>query len=447
MMLFGLLLLAIVLLLLSGIPVAYAFGMGALAFVWLSGRPLDYMLAQAFWQVGSFALLALPLFVLAGQLMNASGVAERLLAFIEAVVGRLRGGLGAVTVIACTLVGAIAGSGSSAIAAIGSLLIERMTQRGYARGYAVSLVACSSVLAQLIPPSIPMIVFALMTGIPVTAAFLATLVPGVLIALMYCLLNMRFAPAEPALAIAGGPAGTGLAPGMGTPDLPTAYLPRVTLTFRRAAWALFMPILMLGGIYSGLFTPTEAAAVSVGYVILIGLVIYRGLDAGSIAQEVINAARISGAIIVILFALAIMSRAMLLEQIPGQISTLLLGISDSPWISLLILNLVLLAIGMLIDDVSGSIVAAVVLYPVAQQLGLHPLHFAAIVGTNLGLGNVTPPCAPLLFMAGGIGKSHLAEYLLPTLKLTLLGHLPILLLVTFLPWLSLALPRWLLGIG
>ncbi|MDR5874623.1 TRAP transporter large permease [Vreelandella gomseomensis] len=439
MMLFSLLLCATIFLLLSGIPVAYAFGMGALAFIWMSGRPLDYMLAQAFWQVGSFALLALPLFVLAGQLMKASSVAERLLAFIEAAVGRLRGGLGAVTVIACTLVGAIAGSGSSAIAAIGGLMIERMTDRGYDRGYAVSLVACSSVLAQLIPPSIPMIVFALMTGIPVTAAFLATLVPGILIALMYCLLNMRFAPAEPTPRVVGGRVAASL-------DTRT-YLQKVSLTFRQAAWALFMPILMLGGIYSGLFTPTEAAAVAVGYVIIIGTVVYRGLTPASIGREIINAARISGAIIVILFALAIMSRAMLLEQIPGQISDILLGITDSPWATLLILNLVLLAIGMLIDDVSGSIVAAIVLWPIAQQLGLHPLHFAAIVGTNLGLGNVTPPCAPLLFMAGGIGKSQLSEYLVPTLKLTLLGHLPILMLVTFLPWVSLALPRWLLGIG
>lgn len=439
MMLFGLLLLATVLLLLSGIPVAYAFGMGALAFIWLSGRPLDYMLAQAFWQVGSFALLALPLFVLAGQLMKASSVAERLLAFIEALVGRLRGGLGTVTVIACTLVGAIAGSGSSAIAAIGGLMIERMTTRGYQRGYAVSLVACSSVLAQLIPPSIPMIVFALMTGIPVTAAFLATLVPGVLIAVMYCLLNMRFSPIDYSH--------TSASRVDDTPPTTPSYLSKVTLTFRQAAWALFMPVLMLGGIYSGLFTPTEAAAVSVSYVLWIGTVIYRGLNIASISREVINAARISGAIIVILFALAIMSRAMLLEQIPGEISDFLLGITDSPWGSLLILNVVLLAIGMLIDDVSGSIVAAVVLWPVAQQLGLHPLHFAAIVGTNLGLGNVTPPCAPLLFMAGGIGKSHLSEYLLPTLKLTLFGHLPVLLLVTFLPWVSLSLPRWLLGIG
>lgn len=439
MILFSLLLCATILLLLSGIPVAYAFGMGALAFIWMSGRPLDYMLAQAFWQVGSFALLALPLFVLAGQLMKASSVAERILAFIEALVGRLRGGLGAVTVIACTLVGAIAGSGSSAIAAIGGLMIERMTDRGYDRGYAVSLVACSSVLAQLIPPSIPMIVFALMTGIPVTAAFLATLVPGILIALMYCLLNMRYAPSESAIQSATGEPVTS----SGT----TTYLQQVSLTFRQAAWALFMPVLMLGGIYSGLFTPTEAAAVAVGYVIIIGTVVYRGLTPASIGREIINAARISGAIIVILFALAIMSRAMLLEQIPGQISDILLGITDSPWATLLILNLVLLAIGMLIDDVSGSIVAAIVLWPIAQQLGLHPLHFAAIVGTNLGLGNVTPPCAPLLFMAGGIGKSQLSDYLIPTFKLTLLGHLPILMLVTFLPWVSLTLPRWLLGIG
>jgi len=430
--LFLLALAVIVALILLEVPVAYAFGLGALGFVWASGRSIDYMLPQAFWQIGSFALLALPLFVLAGRLMNASSVAERILAFIDTIVGRVRGGVGAVTVLACMLVGAIAGSGSSAIAAIGSLMIDRMSARGYDRGYAVALVACSSVLAQLIPPSIPMIVFALMTGIPVTAAFLSTLVPGLMIAAAYILLNRFRAPRAEAAA---------------EPFRPTVFARELGTRFTAAFWALLMPAIILGGIYSGLFTPTEAAAVAVGYVLAIGFVAYRTLTAGAVVEEVVAAARITGSIIVILFALSIMSRAMLLEQIPMEIGTVLTGLSDSPWVSLLILNLVLLLIGMLVDDVSGSIVAAIVLWPVAMKLGLHPIHFAAIVGTNLGLGNVTPPCAPLLFMAGGIGKAKLPHYIKPTLALLVFGHLPVLLLVTFLPDLSLALPRLLLGIG
>lgn len=208
-----------------------------------------------------------------------------------------------------------------------------------------------------------------------------------------------------------------------------------------------MPVIMLGGIYSGIFTPTEAAAVGVGYVMLLGLTVYRQVGFKGIARETMASAEISGAIIAILFAMAILSRAMLLEQIPVQISEFLVGISESPWVLMLMLNLILLFIGMLVDDVSGNIVAAIVLYPVAKEMGLHPLHFAAIVGVNLGLGNVTPPCAPLLYMAGGIGKASLPEYMGPALRFMLLGHLPVLLAVTFMPDLALALPRLLLGVA
>lgn len=431
MTLFVVILAAVVLLLLLGVPVAYAFGMGALAYVWATGQSLDYMLPYAFWQIGSFALLALPLFVLVGQLMSASGAAARILDFIELLVGRVRGGLGAVTVIACALVGAIAGSGSSAIAAVGGLMIERMSQRGYSRGYAVALVACSSVIAQLIPPSIPMIVFALLTGISVTAAFLSTVVPGILIVLAYCTINAFCAPRDqaPVARFEG------------------AFFNEFRQRFSRASLALMMPVIMLGGIYSGIFTPTEAAAVGVGYVMLLGLTVYRQVGFKGIARETMASAEISGAIIAILFAMAILSRAMLLEQIPVQISEFLVGISESPWVLMLMLNLILLFIGMLVDDVSGNIVAVIVLYPVAKEMGLHPLHFAAIVGVNLGLGNVTPPCAPLLYMAGGIGKASLPEYMDPALRFMLLGHLPVLLAVTFMPDLALALPRLLLGVA
>lgn len=435
---FLIILLCILFLLLLGIPIGYVFGIGALVYVYGSGQDISYMLPAAFNQIGSFAILALPLFILVGQLMVACGVSERLLDFIEALVGKVKGGLGAVTVMACMIIGAISGSAAAAIAAVGGILIERMIKTGYTRGYAVALVACSSVLAQLIPPSIPMIIFALLSGISVSAAFLSTVIPGLLIGTIYCIINFTLAKkwkyikdvksSQTQLIVQQG------------------RWKNLLIATKRALLALVMPVIMLGGIYSGKFTPTEAAAIAAAYVTIIALTIYRkNTSYGRIKKELIIAAEMTGSIIFVLFSIAILSRAMLLEQIPTQITEMLIGISDVKWVVLLALNAILILIGMIVDDVSGSIVAAIVLYPVASKLGLDPLHFAAIVGVNLGLGNVTPPTAPLLYMAGGIGKANLSEYIKPAFMFMLIGHLPVLLMVTYIPDLALALPKYLMG--
>lgn len=427
-------LILVVVLMLIEVPVAFSFAIGAFLIALATERDISYLVPYAFWQVGGFALLALPLFIMTGSVMGVSGISDRLLQFINSIVGRLKGGLGAVTVLSCMLFGAIAGSGSSAIAAVGSILIPRMVDHGYPKGHATALVACSSVLAQLVPPSIPMIVFALAAGIPVTAAFLSTVGAGVLIAIAYCVLNYLFLRNE---------SGIRLAPKYGL----ARQCREIAISSKNALGALFLPVILLGGIYSGMFTPTEAAAVAFVYAMLLGLVVYRGLSLRAAASAVVEAALVTGAIVVILFSLLIMSRAMILNQVPGQLASFMLSLSDNRLVLLAIINVLLLVIGMLVDDISGSILAAVILMPVAQQIGVHPIHFAAIVGTNLGLGNVTPPCAPLLYMAGGIGKQSLDEYIRPTLMFLLPGHLPVVILVTYVPELSLFLPRLILGIG
>lgn len=423
----------IVLLLLIGMPVAYVFGVGALSFVVLSGKSMSYLVPHAFWQLGSFALLSLPLFIIAGALMGASGISDRLVRFVNAFVGPIKGGLGAVTIVTCALFGAIAGSGASAIAAIGSIMIPKMVQQGYPRGYATALVGCSSVLALLIPPSVPMIVFALSGGLSVAAAFLSTIVPGLLIALIYCLINFIYLRKQPQLQV----------------EEKVDVKQRIKLigsASKEASWAILMPVIMLGGIYGGVFTPTEAAAVALVYTLPVGFLVYRGLNMKTAAKAILSGAISTGSIVAMVFFLFVMSRAMIMEQVPQQLSDLLLDLSDNKVVVLLLINLLLVLIGMLVDDVSGSILASIILMPVAINLGVHPIHFAAIVGTNLGLGNITPPCAPLLYMAGSVGKASISEYLTPTLRFILLGHLPVVLAVTFLPDLALFLPRLLMGI-
>jgi tripartite ATP-independent transporter DctM subunit len=422
----GLAALTLILLIILEFPIAYAFATATIVLAVMAGRDLALILPTAFWQTGGFALLALPLFIIAGIVMRDSRISDYLVASVERVLGGIKGSLGAVTVGSCMLFGAISGSGAAAIAAIGAVMVPKMTAAGYDRGYATALVACSSVLALLIPPSIPMIVFALTAGLPVSACFLSTVGPGIVIGIIYMAMNrrttMRLGIDQVRPTSVDGSRGESL----------------------RALPALFMPVLMLGGIYSGAFTPTEAAAVALVYGVLVGLLVYRSLGLGDVARCFVEGGAVCASVIAILLFLLVFGKLLALEQIPGHIANGLLSLFDNYYAVLLIINIVLLIIGMFLDDISGSILAAVILLPVAKQVGVDPIHFAAIVGTNLGLGNVTPPCAPLLFVAGSVTGLDLHAFLRPALRFMLLGHLPVVLLVTYVPALGTLLPDLLL---
>ncbi|WP_421702778.1 TRAP transporter large permease [Aliiroseovarius sp.] len=419
--------LVIVILLLIEVPVGFAFGAGALAYGLMSGTNISFHAGFGYSQVSAFSLLAIPLFILSGTLMGASGISERLLNFVNTFVGRTKGGLGAVTVITCALFGAISGSASAAIAAIGKIMVPRMIKEGYPPGHATALVAVSSVLALMIPPSIPMIVFAIAIRESVAKAFLATMGPGILLALTYCVLNFIFLRKNTTITVA--------------PKIPLAEVAKeATHTGKKASLAIIMPVIVLGGIYSGIATPTEAGAVALVYTLIVGLIIYRSLPMQALFTSTVEAARLTGAILMVLFFLFVMSRGMVLAKVPTQFADLLLSISDNRIVILLLINLLLLIMGMIIDDVSGGVLAAIILLPVTQKIGLDPIHFAAIVGTNLGLGNISPPCAPLLYMAGGVTRQPLSTYVGPTMKFLMLGHLPMVLIVTFVPPVALYLP-------
>ena len=432
MTLFLLSMLVVVVLILIEIPVAFAFGIGAVLFAWITGNNISFLIPHGFKTASGFALLALPLFIFAGLLMAEGGISERLLNFVNSFVGRIKGGLGAVTVLTCALFGAISGSSSAAIAAVGQIMIPRMIREGYPEGHATALVACSSVLALLIPPSIPMIVFSITGGLSVGAAFLSTIIPGILLTLLYCVLNIWFLKDNPNIKV----------------DAPLPFKQAakgVVTSGYHSIFALLMPLLILGAIYSGIATPTEAAAIAVIYAIPVGLFIYKGMSIQSLGSVTIRAVTMTGSIMAVLFFLFIMSRALILEPVPKELAEALLSFSDNKYVILLLINVLLLLIGMIVDDISGSVLAAIIFLPIINELGIDPIHFAAVVGVNLGLGNVSPPCAPMLYMAGGVSKLSLDKYLKPTLKFLCFGHLPMVFIVTFIPELSLFLPNLLLG--
>ena len=432
MLLFVGAILVVLALILIDVPIAFSFGSVAFAFAYLTGRDLDFLLPFAFWQAGGFALLALPLFILTGSLMIPSGISDRMINFINAFVGHLKGALGVVTIIACALFGAMSGSASSAIAAVGSVMIPKMTAEGYPRGYVASLVAVSSVLTILVPPSIPMILFALAGRLPVTACFLSTLGAAFVLILLFSVLNFQHLRRHDIRVATGGSF--------------KSFVANARTQTLRGIPALILPAIMLGGIYGGIFTPTEAAAVCFAYALILGFV-SRRLNLQNTADAIVRGAAITGTVMIILLFIFVMTRAMVLEQIPKEIALWLTSVSDNKLVLLLLINVILLLIGMVVDDASGSILAAIVLLPVANEIGIHPIHFAAIVGVNIAAGNITPPCAPLLYLAGAVGKATLVEMLGPTLKFLLFGYLPVILLVTYVPDLALFLPRVLLGIG
>ena len=417
----------LVLLMIVGVPVAMAFGAMAIFLSSSYDMSSSLLIPTAFYQIKSVVLLTIPFFILVGSLMSSGGLAERLINFVNSFTGRIRGGMGAVTVIACAMFGSIGGSCSSAVAAIGTIMIPRMEENGYSRGYTTALVACSSILGQLIPPSVPMILFALVTYQSIPGCWLATIGPGLLVIIIFCIFNYFMVKKMPVK----------IQPKLEFGD----QLREVGRSTLGASLALLLPVIILGGIYGGIATPTEAACVSIFYVIPVSMFIYKTLGPKQLGDAFIKAATTTGVLIIMFFFVMINTRIMTMEQLPQEMANWIMEVSPNKYVILLLVNIFLLGIGMVMDDISGTVIAASLLFPVMEKIGVHPLHFAAIMGVNLGLGNVTPPTAPILYLAGRIGKCKIEHYIKPSLILMYGGMLPVVLLVTYWPDLSLFLPK------
>ena len=419
---------AVMAIIMIGVPVAMAFGVLALYFIILFSADPAYLLPTCFIKIRSVVLLSVPLFILFGMILDSSGLARRLIDFVDSMIGHIKGGLGAVTVVTTAMFSAISGTDSAAIACIGTVMIPRLVDHGYPRGLATALIACSGILGQLVPPSVPMIFYAIITGNSIPAVWLATLGPAILIVIMYSLLS--------AFAVRKVPIKT-----VPKPPNFSVYVSRIGKSGLKASPVLVIPLIILGGIYGGLVTPTEAACVGVFYVLILAWGIYQVVGWSDIKNAIIQASIISGVVIIMIFFTEISSKILIVEGVTEDLANFLVEISPNVYVILFLLNIVLLIMGMMMNDLSGTVLAAGLLYPIAMKAGIHPLHFAAIVGVNLGLGTVTPPTAPMLFLAGRIGNCSAEEYLRPAMFLMWVGMLPVLVVTTYWPSLCLFFPR------
>lgn len=419
-------------LLVIGVPVPLCFAAAVLYLVIAGDFGTNFMVGAGFGKLSSIILLAIPLYILAGGIMSQGGIAGRLVDLADSVFGRVRGGLGIVVVVATAVFGAISGMASSAVAAIGTIMVPRMVERGYDRAYATTLVANSAVLALLIPPSASMILYGWVTGTSITASFLAPVVPGFVLVSLFIFWNWVLTRRMPLI----------------KPEAADTreMVREVTLKTRRAGLGLVMPVIILGSIYGGIATPTEAAAIAVVYAIPIAVWVYRDLTWRSLYDVFWNSAQITGVLLVLVFFAAMLARLFTFENVPQGILEGFLSVSENKIVLLLLVNLFLLLVGMFMEDVSGILIAAPMLMPVVREVGVDPVQFAAIVGTNLGMGLLTPPTAPILYFGALIGQTTLARMLKPTLVFVFLAYLPVVLLTTFIPAISLTLPRLVLGI-
>lgn len=433
-MLVAIALLVLLITLVLGVPIPLAFLASAGSICLFGGYDPSMLMVFGYNKTNSILLLTIPLFVLAGAIMDKGGIGEQLIGAVEKVVGKVKGGLGVVTVVACAVFGAVSGSSSATLSCIGSIMVPRLRENGYSEGLIGALLASSGVLGILIPPSMLMILYAWSTGASVLACFLATVVPGVTLVILFSIVNLIYAKRNPNIKVYDK-------------ALAAAQEKEAKKTLKAnkcgssAFPALLMPIIILGSIYGGILTATEAAAISVLYAIPVGMLYYKRIDGKTLKSALVSAGETSGVIMAMLFSVQILCRLYTSENLPNMILTALTSISSNKYVILIMINLFMIILGMLMDDCSATILAAPILLPVITSLGISPIHFAAILGVNIGMGNVTPPTAPLLYLAGRISKAEVKDMLGPDLALICFAWLPTLIITTYVPAYGELLPR------
>ncbi len=419
-------LLVLLIVMFIGVPIPLAFLASSAYLVFVGDYDPAFLMPYGFSKTNSILLLTIPLFILAGSVMDKGGIGKKLIDTVEKLVGRVKGGLGVVTVVSCAIFGAISGSSSATLSCIGSIMSPRLKENGYEEGFIGALIASSGVLGILIPPSMLMILFAWVGGQSVLASFLATLIPGIILMVLFSIVNLVYAKRNPNIKLY---------------DYSKKKEINNSKKERGPLAALLMPVIILGSIYGGILTPTEAAAVSVLYAVPVGILVYRELNLRTFKETMISAGKTTGVIMIMLFAVMILSRLYIMENLPQLILSLLTSISENKIVILIMVNLFMVVMGMLMDDCSGVLLVTPILLPVVTAIGVSPIHFAAIVGVNLGMGNITPPTAPLLYLAGRVADAEVKDMLKPTLALIIFAWIPTLILTTYVPQLSLFLPK------
>lgn len=407
---------------LLGLPIALALvGGGIAALNFGSTIPLYTVAQKLFNAINSYTLTAIPLFMLAGALMSSGGISKRLIKFANALVGWLPGGLGVVTVFSCMLFGCLCGSPTATVAAIGAIMVPALLEAGYSKGFSLSLIAAAGMLGTIIPPSTIMITYASVTGASVGGLFMAGIVPGVILGTLMSIVAVTYGLKN---------------------KIP--YLKFSWKELGRATWdakaALFMPVIILGGIYSGIFTPTEAAGVACAYGLIVGF-LYREMDLKELFATVRKAAASTGMIMFIVACSGVFALVMTREQIPDKAATFILGISGNKYVFLALTNVLLLIVGCLMDTTPAILIIVPILYPAVVAFNINPVHFGMIILLNLCLGLLTPPLGLNLFVSASLQKAKISELLNRYLVFLMLCCLVNLLLITYVPQLCMWLPN------
>lgn len=410
-------------LLFLGVPVAFALaGATLFAIVFFTDMSSFVVGQQMFSALDSFPLLAIPLFILAGKLMETGGISSRLIKLASSFCGHISGGYAASGVVACMFFGAISGSSAASVAAIGAILIPAMVKRGYSPKFSAASIAVSGELGVIIPPSIPLIVYGVVAKVSIGSLFIAGIVPGLLLSTTLILTVYIIAKIK----------------GFEEDEKKATWKERLD-ALCDASLALIMPIIILGGIYSGVFTPTEAAAVAVIYAFVVSVFIYKELKIQSLINVCGEAAVMTAIIMIIVAGAGLLSWFLTINMIPQSIAQMLVDVTANVIIFLLIVNLILLVVGMFFESTSAILILAPILVPVAAQFGIDPIHFGIIMIVNLAIGMVTPPVGVNLFVSCQIAKISLEDIskgLLPFF-ITLIVNL---MLVTYIPVISTWLP-------
>ena len=405
-----------------GVPVGYSIGLSSIiTLVLFSNMPLTFVPQNCFTGLNSFVLLAIPFFILAGVIMGEGGIAKRLVNLADAIIGHVSGGIGMVAVLTATFFGSITGSGNATTSAVGALMIPPMVEKKYSAPFSSTLVASSGIVGIILPPSIPFVIYGVTTQTSIGDLFIAGIIPGIMIAVSL-LIACYFISKKKGY--------------RGTDNKPE--LIKVLKALKSAFWALLAPVIILGGIYSGIFTPTESAVIAVVYSMLVGAFIYKELTWKKLVGALYKAAIINGITSFIIGFSAIMARFMNMERIPQQICEAVLGISDNMIVVLLLVNIILLLLGMVIDIIPALIILSPIFLPVALNFGMDPVQFGVIMVVNLGIGFITPPYGSTLFIASAISKVPVENMF--KLALMFSGVIfAVLMLITYIPACSLFL--------
>ncbi|WP_270181157.1 TRAP transporter large permease [Alkalihalobacillus sp. CinArs1] len=403
------------------VPIALAIGLASAIAIWLtSDLPMLVIVQRIFTSLDSFPLMAIPFFILAGALMETGGISKRLVHFANTLAGSMTGGLAGVTVITSMFFAAISGSSPATVAAIGSIMIPAMVARHYDVNFASAVQAVSGALGVIIPPSIPMILYGVVVGVSIGDLFMAGIIPGLLIGFSLILTAFIFSKRR-------GYKGTEH----------FTWAERFT-AFKDAIFALLMPTIILGGIYGGIFTPTEAAVVAVAYALIIGVFVYKEIKLKDLIPVFVKSGLTTSVIMLIIGTAGLLGWLLTKERIPQTVAQSFMSFSDNPFVFLLIVNIFLLIVGMFFETSASVIILAPILAPIAIQLGVDPVHFGIIMVVNLAIGMVTPPLGVNLFVAMQISRIRLetlSKAVLPFLFILIVDVL----LISYIPEISLFL--------